>query len=168
MMRHIENIPIVDLALCFTTLTRKTRNARLHAMSAMAGFWAACIFTTRKNKPPRHGIGGWKMDEYFKREAAIAIIEEKQKELCPVGRYGRGYVYGSDREKYDAWDEIIDALENIPAADVAPVVRCKDCKHHYDCGVHFCNRLGTDCPDDSDFFCSYGEPKNGGDSDATD
>lgn len=62
------------------------------------------------------------MDEYIKREAALAIIEEKQKELCPVGRYGRGYVYGSDREKYDAWDEIIDALENIPAADVAPVV----------------------------------------------
>lgn len=62
------------------------------------------------------------MAEYIKREAAIAIIEEKQKELCPVGRYGRGYVYGSDREKYDAWDEIIDALENIPSADVAPVV----------------------------------------------
>lgn len=63
------------------------------------------------------------MDEHIKREAAIAIIEEKQKELCPVGRYGRGYVYGSDREKYDAWDEIINALKNIPAADVAPVVR---------------------------------------------
>ena len=62
------------------------------------------------------------MAEYIKLEAAIAIIEEKQKELCPVGRYGRGYVYGSDREKYDAWDEIIDALENIPSADVAPVV----------------------------------------------
>lgn len=62
------------------------------------------------------------MVEYIKREAAIAIIEEKQKELCPVGRYGRSYVYGSDREKYDAWDEIIDALENIPSADVAPVV----------------------------------------------
>ena len=69
------------------------------------------------------------MDEYIEREDAIAIIEEKQKELCPVGRYGRGYVYGSDREKYDAWDEIIDALENIPSADVAPVVRCNDCKH---------------------------------------
>lgn len=61
------------------------------------------------------------MDEYIKREAAVAIIEEKQKELCPVGRYGRGYVYGSDREKYDAWDEIIDALENIPSADVVPI-----------------------------------------------
>lgn len=59
------------------------------------------------------------MAEYIKLEAAIAIIEEKQKELCPVGRYGRGYVYGSDRDKYDAWDEIIDALENVPAADVA-------------------------------------------------
>ena len=53
------------------------------------------------------------------------IIEEKQKELCPVGRYGRGYVYGSDREKYDAWDEIIDALENIPAADAVPVVHAR-------------------------------------------
>lgn len=62
------------------------------------------------------------MDEYIKREDAIAIIEAKQKELCPVGRYGRGYVYGSDREKYDAWDEIIDALENVPAADVVSVV----------------------------------------------
>ena len=61
------------------------------------------------------------MAEYIKLEDAIAIIEEKQKELCPVGRYGRGYVYGSDREKYDAWDEIIDALENVPAADVAPI-----------------------------------------------
>lgn len=65
------------------------------------------------------------MAEYIEREVAIAIIEEKQKELCPVGRYGRGYVYGSDREKYDAWDEIIDALENIPAADAVPVVHAR-------------------------------------------
>ncbi len=48
-------------------------------------------------------------------------------------------------------------LADMAAADVAPVVRCKDCKYHYDCGVHFCNRLRMDCPDDSDFFCSYGE-----------
>lgn len=62
------------------------------------------------------------MAEYIKLEDAIAVIEEKQKELCPVGRYGRGYVYGTDREKYDELDEIIDALENIPSAAVAPVV----------------------------------------------
>ena len=53
--------------------------------------------------------------DYIEREKAISIIEEKQKELCTVGRYGRNYVYGSDREKYDEWEEIIGALENIPS-----------------------------------------------------
>ena len=51
-------------------------------------------------------------------------------------------------------------IATAPTADIAPVVRCKGCKHHYDCGVHFCNRLGMDCPNDSDFFCSYGERKD--------
>lgn len=54
----------------------------------------------------------------------------------------------------------MDIINRVPPADVAPVVRCKDCKYHYDCGVHFCNRLRMDCPDDSDFFCSYGERKD--------
>lgn len=108
------------------------------------------------------------MDEFIKREAALAIIEEKQKELCPVGRYGRGYVYGSDREKYDAWDEIIDALENIPAADAVPVVRCMGCKHYRNhpnglCYLHTepkANAHGYSgdavCVEPDD-FCSYGE-----------
>ena len=100
------------------------------------------------------------MDEFIKREAAVAIIEEKQKELCPVGRYGRGYVYGSDREKYDAWDEIVDALENIPAADVVPVVRCKDCKHLVAVnvngkGISTCRVSGMEVAPDE--FCSRGE-----------
>ena len=100
------------------------------------------------------------MAEYIEREAAIAIIEEKQKELCPVGRYGRGYVYGSDREKYDAWEEIIDALENIPSADVAPVVRCMDCKHLIAVnvngkGIPTCRVSGMEVAPDE--FCSRGE-----------
>lgn len=100
------------------------------------------------------------MDEFIKREAAIAIIEEKQKGLCPVGRYGRGYVYGSDREKYDAWDEIIDALENIPSADVAPVVRCMGCKHLVAVnvngkGISTCRVSGMEVAPDE--FCSRGE-----------
>ena len=70
------------------------------------------------------------MAEYIVREAAIAVIEEKQKELCPVGMYSRHAVYGSDREKFDAWQEIIDTLEAIPAADVRPVVTCADCKYN--------------------------------------
>lgn len=113
------------------------------------------------------------MAEYIKLEDAIAIIEEKQKELCPVGRYGRGYVYGSDREKYDTWDAIIDALENILAADVAPVAHGR-----WENGNPICPVCGEDkfkdldadiwadwqppfCPNcgakiDGD-FCSYGE-----------
>ena len=46
-------------------------------------------------------------------DKASEIIEEMQNELCPVGRYVRNYVYGSDREKYDDWEEIIDALEHL-------------------------------------------------------
>ena len=65
------------------------------------------------------------MVEFIDREKAISIIEDMQKALLPVGRYGRNYIYGSEREKYDAWDEIIEALERIPEADVAPVVHGK-------------------------------------------
>lgn len=103
------------------------------------------------------------MEEYIKQEDAITIIEEKQKELCLVGRYGRGYVYGSDRDKYDAWDKIIDALENIPASDVAPVVWCKDCTSGMISGNNkyiICCRLGIGM--DFDDFCSHGERKDGG------
>lgn len=106
------------------------------------------------------------MAEYILREAALAIIEEKQKELCPVGRYGRGYVYGSDREKYDAWDEIIDALNGIPAVDAVVVTRCKDCVHGDDDPDTYgaddgpkgkCMKsFETMCAND---FCSYGEPE---------
>lgn len=99
------------------------------------------------------------MSEYIARDAAIAIIEEKQKELCPVGRYSRHYVYGTDRERFDAWQEIIDAFEGSKTADVEEVVRCKDCKYvnfteHRDylrCTKHCAFSFR---PDD---FCSYGE-----------
>nr|DAQ39776.1 MAG TPA: DNA-directed RNA polymerase [Caudoviricetes sp.] len=89
------------------------------------------------------------MAEYIEREEALAIIEEKQKELCPVGRYGRSYVYGSDREKYDAWEEIIDALENIPSADVAPVVHgcfepCFDENGNWRQGFAKCSNCGKE------------------------
>ena len=61
------------------------------------------------------------MDEYIERDEAVAIIEEKQKEICPLGRWNRNAVYGTDRDRFDAWEEIIDQIKAIPAADVAPV-----------------------------------------------
>lgn len=77
------------------------------------------------------------MSEYIKREAALMKLMQ---DGCSAKN--------------------LQSISDMPAADVAPVVRCKDCKYHYDCGVHFCNRLRMDCPDDSDFFCSYGERKD--------
>lgn len=77
---------------------------------------------------------------------------------------GHSYYYG---------DRILAALTCIAEGkevnpvlptDLVPVVRCKNCKYYYECGVNFCDRLGMDCPGDSDFFCSYGERKNGGDN----
>lgn len=53
---------------------------------------------------------------------------------------------------------------HAPTIDAVPVVRCRECKHHHDCGTHFCDALGMDCPDDSEFFCSYGERKEGADN----
>ena len=53
----------------------------------------------------------------------------------------------------------------MPAADVVPVVRCRDCKHYVkgSCNAHSvwpdeCS-TGYDCRPDDDDFCSYGERK---------
>ena len=102
------------------------------------------------------------MSEYIEREKAVAIIEEKQKELCPVGQYGKHYVYGSDRKKYDAWEEIIDALENLPTADVVEVTFCKDCRYYQDAKVNekgflICPASGMEITVMD--YCSYGQRK---------
>lgn len=103
------------------------------------------------------------MAEYIERETFLKDIEERHCSPCKeAGEYHNGFMCAGCWVG-DLRSEVIGA----PTADVAPVVRCKDCKHHYDCGVHFCDRLGMDCPDDSDFFCSYGERMDG-DSDALD
>lgn len=57
---------------------------------------------------------------------------------------------------------LISCGESMPAADVVPVVRCKDCKHlmfsdfYGECSI---GHLGLVGPDD---FCSRGERKDGG------
>ena len=61
------------------------------------------------------------MTEYINKDEALAIIENRQREICPMGRYSRNAVYGSDREAFDNWEEILDEIEAIPSADVAPV-----------------------------------------------
>ena len=52
-------------------------------------------------------------------------------------------------------------LADIPAADVAPVVRCKDCKHCDPENYHCDHAMSTAAPlrRKPDDFCSYGERK---------
>nr|DAG58458.1 MAG TPA: hypothetical protein [Caudoviricetes sp.] len=59
-------------------------------------------------------------------------------------------------------------LADMQTADVAPVVRCKDCKYLVNATVNsngflICHVNDMEiAPED---FCSYGERKNGGDND---
>ena len=56
------------------------------------------------------------------------------------------------------FDDEYDLIDKCPTIDTVPVVRCKDCKYH-DEGEHYiyCWALKTKCPNDSEFFCKYGE-----------
>lgn len=44
-----------------------------------------------------------------------------------------------------------------PTIDAMPVVRCPQCIHYEENGYHFCNKWEHFLPDDSEFFCAYGE-----------
>lgn len=49
-------------------------------------------------------------------------------------------------------------VEAIPAADVRPVVLCKDCKNNYHCTIQdFMEDYGITPDDQTNFFCGYGE-----------
>ena len=58
------------------------------------------------------------------------------------------------------WAKAICVLHDIPAADVAPVVRCKDCKYWQDNNDGYpheeCRWWHGETPYAND-FCSYGE-----------
>lgn len=75
-----------------------------------------------------------------------------------------------DGHRFDV-ECIESALDFIPAADVVPVVRCKDCKHKgwiqepcHGETVDFCN-VWVACINNPDkCFCCYGEAKMDGET----
>lgn len=86
-------------------------------------------------------IDDWKTPvEYIDREAANLALAEQ----------------GFD------WDKAKQALASVPAADVAPVVRCKDCENaQNECGGMIICRVYKHIMWLQD-FCSYGKRKDGG------
>lgn len=94
------------------------------------------------------------MAEYITKNAAINAVANAPIELFQ-----------------SEWEEIEEAINAAPAADVVPVVRCKDCKHfnheHMECENE---AVSTDHEGGAEYslnfelddFCSYGERRDGG------
>ena len=90
------------------------------------------------------------MAEYIEREAAKARLRIWITDCV---------LYG-DNDEADCFRNCIDLIDSILAADVAPVVRCKDCRWRgrEDCAMFYrcdCGEQHT-WETDND-FCSYGE-----------
>ena len=79
------------------------------------------------------------MAEYIGREAAIDAVTKVYYNTPDVNLSG---------EKFEA------AINGILAADVAPVVRCKNCRKFK---TYACRMVASGYDD----FCSYGERKDG-------
>lgn len=60
-------------------------------------------------------------------------------------------------------DECLIFMGNVPVADVAPVVRCKDCKHVHvaPIGFRWCKVWERIQTVGDDGFCNFGERKGG-------
>lgn len=98
------------------------------------------------------------MAEYIDRANLIARIEYYVTHT-PEGK-GEHYAYSV----------VLNEVLNRPAADVVPVVRCKDCKwfvdnnggEWYGCKMFQVVRITPEDAPKPDDFCSYGERKDGG------
>lgn len=91
-------------------------------------------------------------DKYILRSGAIDAVKRNS-----------GSLYTREAE-FLLW-KVISLLKNAPAADVAEVVRCRDCKYgDYDSkpdGAMVCLRTNDGFWRKETDFCSYGKPKKG-------
>lgn len=96
------------------------------------------------------------MAEFIDREAALEICDKEYKERLRMHDYCGDTV---------AWN-IGGAIKGLPCADVAPLVRCKDCKHSWeDIGGLCCSHgVCVDLTVPDDFYCAYGIRKEGEES----
>ena len=95
------------------------------------------------------------MEEYISRTKTLKAIKGSISEVFNIAsNAGRMH------------QKITEIVESVPAADVAPVVRCRECKH-FNLQTHECENelLSTDHEGGASYslnfydddFCSYGE-----------
>ncbi len=92
------------------------------------------------------------MAEYIEREALREILD----------RWRDAHADVDDIHGCGLLEDVICEVDAQTAADVAPVVRCKDCTHLYGTLCTACGLL----PRKPDDFCSRGERKDGADHEA--
>ena len=91
------------------------------------------------------------MAEYIDLEAFKKSVEERYCKQCK--EEGKDYNGCLCRA---CWvDDMLDEVECFQPSDVAPVVRCKDCKHRFK--DSWCEYVD----DDDNFYCARGKRKEG-------
>ena len=107
------------------------------------------------------------MAEYIEREAFLTQKREQYCKDCARrkgmrnGKYKTLYEIGEAPCRACEIDDVLNDVEDFPAADVRPVICCKDCCHR-DPEDHKCDCGGMErqgCPFKvaDDYFCAYGE-----------
>ena len=101
------------------------------------------------------------MNEYIDRDALRQAVLESQ--------HNNPHPRGMAHIAHDCEHaHFVAMIARFPAADVAPVVRCKDCKHSCKDGTgRTCEGYWYELSEfavsvEDDDFCSYGEQKDGG------
>ena len=93
------------------------------------------------------------MADYIERATVREICDTEHKNRLRIINYcGDTVAWSIGRE-----------IKALPAADVVPVVRCKDCTHCYETLGGWCCAYGTcvDCIVQPDFYCAFGKRKEG-------
>ena len=91
------------------------------------------------------------MSDYISRQAAVSFAISGMVRTLPTNDGSENWIRTSEVRK---------SILSIPAADVVPVVRCKDCKHHaYDeiFSCYWCEYPGRVRDTTPDGFCEKGE-----------
>ena len=104
-------------------------------------------------------------DRYISREAAIKYAEHAYHEwnlamAAADGKREINLVY----KRQELCKAVESVFRDTPAADVAVVVRCKDCRYWQDNNGGYPNKECRWREDETPFaddFCSYGERKDG-------
>lgn len=101
------------------------------------------------------------MNEYIDRDALRqAVLESRHDNPHPRGM--AHIAHDCEHAHFVAM------IARFPAADVAPVTRCKDCKHKgwvqepcHGKSIDYCKVWDCTLQNLESTFCSYGEPKEG-------